>query len=603
MDIDLGDEQLSFQPPSSMFKKPLSNLKTSAPLRSSDRRKLKQRVVTAFNLQAEDGDLLVAYLSKEGDPLWFTIGKGSEDLIPTVYTLWKKDNLLPFLSTPSAVIPVLTGGADLMIPGVVHHTPRLAEGSLVSIRQYSRKEGKDHLSAPLAVGQMALPSDQLSSGGKEKGKAVLIAHVWKDHLWDMGSKPDAPEDKAVQMGGSEPSSEEAAPVVQEGGDEATPPPPSEIDPEEPALSVSYTPHEVSELLLKSLLQAISTLLASVPSSTFPIPATLFYTNYILPSRPAFPTLVLAPSSHPDDAEKLQIDPQEINIKASTHKSLTSFLKGMDKLGLLTLKQPQKHSQQSDSLVMSVNAKNSLVLGHTTFPTVRDIEAKAAKKAAREEKEKMGESSHELVIRELWKPHQVTVDLFKGIGGNPSSLYTPAEVRALVFDYVAKQDLVNKADKSYIDLDNLLRSFLEVKAGKGKQPEAVGDFIKRDELVKKIMAKMQNWYEVQVPGKDPVQKKGELKPIQVVTKIRQGRKASTMITGFEPFQVIDGEEMAEDLRKACAGATSVAPAVGKAPGSSWEVLVQGKQGKAVVDYLTGKGIPKRWIEVSDLSGKK
>ena len=98
-----------------------------------------------------------------------------------------------------------------------------------------------------------------------------------------------------------------------------------------------------------LLQAISTLLASVPSSTFPIPATLFYTNYILPSRPAFPTLVLAPSSHPDDAEKLQIDPQEINIKASTHKSLTSFLKGMDKLGLLTLKQPQKHSQQSSLL--------------------------------------------------------------------------------------------------------------------------------------------------------------------------------------------------------------------------------------------------------------
>ncbi|KAJ3496044.1 hypothetical protein NMY22_g19861 [Coprinellus aureogranulatus] len=121
--------------------------------------------------------------------------------------------------------------------------------------------------------------------------------------------------------------------------------------------------------------------------------------------------------------------------------------------------------------------------------------------------------------------------------------------------------------------------------------------------------------------DHCHRKGELKPIQVVTKIRQGRKASTMITGFEPFQVIDGEEMAEDLRKACAGATSgeilvlitleeglltlrlVAPAVGKAPGSSLEVLVQGKQGKAVVDYLTGKGIPKRWIEVSDLSGKK
>ena len=42
-----------------MFKKPLGNLKTSAPLRSSDRRKLKQRVVAAYNLTSEDGDLLV----------------------------------------------------------------------------------------------------------------------------------------------------------------------------------------------------------------------------------------------------------------------------------------------------------------------------------------------------------------------------------------------------------------------------------------------------------------------------------------------------------------------------------------------------------------
>jgi translation initiation factor 2D len=42
-----------------MFKKPLSNLKTSAPLRSSDRRKLKQRVVSAYGISPEDGDVLV----------------------------------------------------------------------------------------------------------------------------------------------------------------------------------------------------------------------------------------------------------------------------------------------------------------------------------------------------------------------------------------------------------------------------------------------------------------------------------------------------------------------------------------------------------------
>ena len=51
------------------------------------------------------------------------------------------------------------------------------------------------------------------------------------------------------------------------------------------------------------------------------------------------------------------------------------------------------------------------------------------------------------------------------------------------------------------------------------------------------------------------RKGSLLPIQVAIKVRQGRKASTLITGFEPFLVTDAEEMAEDLRKICAGATS------------------------------------------------
>jgi hypothetical protein len=34
-----------------------------------------------------------------------------------VYTLWKHPTLLPVLSTTANVIPVLVGGADLMVPG------------------------------------------------------------------------------------------------------------------------------------------------------------------------------------------------------------------------------------------------------------------------------------------------------------------------------------------------------------------------------------------------------------------------------------------------------------------------------------------------------
>jgi len=42
-----------------MFKKPLGDLKTSAPLRSSHRKSLRQRVITTFKLTPESGDNLV----------------------------------------------------------------------------------------------------------------------------------------------------------------------------------------------------------------------------------------------------------------------------------------------------------------------------------------------------------------------------------------------------------------------------------------------------------------------------------------------------------------------------------------------------------------
>ena len=47
--------------------------------------------------------------------------------------------------------------------------------------------------------------------------------------------------------------------------------------------------------------------------------------------------------------------------------------------------------------------------------------------------------------------------------------------------------------------------------------------------------------------------------------------------------------------------TVSPIVGKSSGM--EVLVQGRHGKAVSDLLSSKGMPKKWIEVVDLGGKK
>ncbi|KAG5643116.1 hypothetical protein DXG03_001542 [Asterophora parasitica] len=608
-----------------MFKKPLSGIKTSAPLRSSDRRKLKQRVVTTFDVSSEDADLLVpdgiqsvkfsthleepgvAYLAPDGDPLWFTLGKGSDDLIPTVYTLWKRRNILPVLSTPAAVVPILVGGADLMIPG---------ERELVSILQYNHSRENPTLSPPLAVGRMALPSDRMAEGGQEKGKAVLVLHTWKDHLWELGTKGDQPEPlpfapeptESAPISALEAPPEEANPGVDQPTTHALANlainPPEESAPH--SAGPSYSPQEISSLLHMTLLQAIS---STIPSSAFPIPATLFYTNYLLPSRPAFPAL-LVPHSGPTPRDASPCPSSaEITIKSSTHKSLTAFLKAEEKASLLTVKAPQKHSQQTDILITSVNAKHPSLLGHHRYATLKDVEATAAKKAMREGKAREAQAgSGEVKVTELWKPHQATVGLFDRMGGDPTNIYTLADVKTFLNSYISANSLVNAQEQAYINLDEALFNCVSSKAkpGKSKGMESIesgpAEFMKREELTKAILERMQSWYEVS-SGKEVVRKKGEIKPIQVVMKVRQGRKVSTMISGFEPFLVVNAEDMVEDLRKACAGATSVSPIAGKPANSGLEVLVQGKQSAAVVEYLTGKGVPKKWVEVTDLSGKK
>jgi len=164
-------------------------------------------------------------------------------------------------------------------------------------------------------------------------------------------------------------------------------------------------------------------------------------------------------------------------------------------------------------------------------------------------------------------------------------------------------LLNPRDQAYVDVvtDPALLEGLSDGKSKEKEKLCAVEFMKRDEVAKKLVEQMQAWYEIRGEGKDTVlNRKGTLDPISIVVKTRQGKRASTIITGFEPF-FLDAEELAEDMRKACACSTSIHPIAGKTSGQ--EVLIQGKHLKIVTDFLQSKGVPKKWLEASDITGKK
>lgn len=83
----------------------------------------------------------------------------------------------------TSVFESVVRGALTLPPNVSNPIP----GQLFAIAEFV-----PHASGtPLAVGTLAVEISALSSGAK--GKAVHVAHVWKDHLWMLGKKGDPPE--------------------------------------------------------------------------------------------------------------------------------------------------------------------------------------------------------------------------------------------------------------------------------------------------------------------------------------------------------------------------------------------------------------------------
>ena len=66
------------------------------------------------------------------------------------------------------------------------------------------------------------------------------------------------------------------------------------------------------------------------------------------------------------------------------------------------------------------------------------------------------------------------------------------------EYIASHNLVNPNDRAYINIDALLLSTLASKAN--SEPL---EFMKKDELTRRLVDKMQPWYEINAEGKEPL----------------------------------------------------------------------------------------------------
>ncbi|KAG8920716.1 hypothetical protein FRC00_009618, partial [Tulasnella sp. 408] len=364
------------------------------------------------------------------------------------------------------------------------------------------------------------------------------------------ASPDATEPNASAAAGE--TAEDAAPTDADPASK----PEGELTPNEPPKEevADLTPEDVDQNLRLALLQTIA---HTLPQHTEPLPclASTFLTLYLQPSRP--------------------FGSPSLDLKKSSFKNLTKFIKSVEKDGLV------KAKEVKGLTIMSVEPNHPEVLAHKSIRTVGEAEAKEKQKAERRKAEEA--KPVVLDVKELWKPSGTVVALFDD-GFQVNLLNT----------YVKDKNLTHPTEKPFVVTDDLLKNVLR------KRGEDPVEFIRRDELVQRVREAMQAWHSI---GDGHPARKGALKPVNVAIKIRGGNKAVTSITGFEEYR-IPASFLTDELKRICASSTTSGLIQGQAKGGqAEEILVQGKHLSAVRDLLIAQGIPKRLVQEEDKTGGK
>lgn len=147
-------------------------------LRNSDIRYLNQEIKRNFKydehisprsrVELVDGEIYLV----DNRPLWF---RREERLFPTIQNLLEH-NFLPKVTVDMGAVRFVTGGADIMRPGIVHMEDNIKKDQIVAIVDEKHQK-------PLAVGLALFDEKEIKE--MDQGKAIRNLHYVGDRIWNM----------------------------------------------------------------------------------------------------------------------------------------------------------------------------------------------------------------------------------------------------------------------------------------------------------------------------------------------------------------------------------------------------------------------------------
>ncbi|KAL6153698.1 hypothetical protein ACJBU6_07002 [Exserohilum turcicum] len=189
-----------------------------------------------------------------------------------------------------------------------------------------------------------------------------------------------------------------------------------------------------------------------------------------------------------------------------------------------------------------------------------------------------------------------------------SLYTPAQLKQFLIAYVEAENLVDQKNKRLVRINPQLADALLGSSAADNAALSSGA-MPRDALAERMIgaaaaspfhAILRN--DANIADTKP--KAGAPPKIHITLETRSGNKTVTKVHGLEPYY-ISPQPLADELRKTCAGSTSVDKLQGSSPKAPvMEVMVQGPQKDAILKALEKRGVNKNWVEIVDKTkGKK
>lgn len=334
---------------------------------------------------------------------------------------------------------------------------------------------------------------------------------------------------------------------------------------------------------------------------FPLTQSSVMANLVQPFLPAYT---------PSQAAQLQ-------IKKSSFKNIRKFIKSLDKEKLVK----SKERDGNEATIVDIDFTDKAFTDFKPYrlpkkETLAGTSQARSGTATTEIETPGGDNSigQKLTKKEYYKPKDRLLPLFTAAdpAASSHSLYTAAEVKPLITAYVERESLVSPTNRRLITLNPVLaNAVFDGSANLDREVLAKGT-VPRDALIDRVISSCTPHYSIirsarSSPTPSSTKPKAGSAPrIKITLETRSGNKTVTKISGVEAY-FIGAQPLADELRKTCAGSTSVEPLHGASPKAAvqvMEIMVQGPQKDAVLRALERRGVKGAWVEVLDKTkGKK